>query len=247
MSFLLRWQDTLIFHPVAPNKLTYPMYADHEFVMASGGYRLQGWRFTNDASTADKTILYFGGNAEDITLNFHSLGWLGARHFIFVNYRGYGGSEGSPSQKAFYKDALNIYDYLAQDPQFSADKLIVVGRSLGSSVATYLSKQRAVAKVVLITPFDRLATIAKKLFPFLPVRDWLLLHPFPSAEYAESIKSPMLMLVAANDEMIPTESSRHLYQSWLGEKHWQLLDGVGHNDIQMHADYYELIRDFVEE
>ena len=223
------------------------MYEKNEFYFESGDKRLQGWRFSNEQSLSDKTIVYFGGNAEDITLNFHSLGWLGARHFVFVNYRGYGQSEGKPSQKAFYGDALNVYDHLSKEPNFQPDKIVVVGRSLGSSVATYLSQQRAVAKVVLITPFDSIATIAKKIFPFLPVRQWLLSHPFPSIEYAKRITVPMLMLVAANDEMIPTESSRNLYQTWLGEKQWQLLEGVGHNDIQMHADYYELIQGFLDE
>lgn len=121
---------------------------------------------------------------------------------------------------------------------------LVLGRSLGSGVATYIAAHKPVSNVILVTPFDSVESLASEAFPWLPVR-WILRHPFPSVEYARSIDKPLLMLVAAADEMIPTRHSETLFQAWQGEKHWRFLQAAGHNNIQLHPDYYPAIQAFV--
>lgn len=237
------FQDSLIFYPIDPANGRYRQFSDHEITISSNGHRLQGWHFKNPEAGSNKVLLYFGGNAEDVTYNFDELDQFGASELYFFNYRGYGRSEGKPSQKALYEDGLAIHDALTErgvDPQ----SLTVLGRSLGAVVATYIAAHRPVEKVILVTPFDSLENLAGAMFPLLPVK-WILNHPFPSIDYAPDIDAPLLMLVAAGDEVIPTRHSEALFRAWGGEKHWQLLQRVGHNNIQIHPEYYPAIRQFV--
>ncbi|MDX1696508.1 MAG: alpha/beta hydrolase, partial [Ketobacteraceae bacterium] len=147
--------------------------------------------------------------------------------------------------KALYEDSLTIHDTLLERG-VNPDQVVLLGRSLGSAPATYLAAHRPVAKVILVTPFDSLENLASAMFPLLPVK-WILNHPFPSLSWAPDIEVPLLMLVAARDEVIPTTHSEKLFNAWGGQKHWQLLQGVGHNDIQMHPDFYPAIRHFLAE
>lgn len=241
---LFSFQDRMIFYPVAPDNANYSRYQSNEIAVTSHGFKIQGWKFTNKHADNEKTILYFGGNAEDVTFNFSEVSLFGARQVFFFNYRGYGQSQGKPSQKALYEDGLSIYDELLKSHGVLPDQLIVVGRSLGSAVATYIAAKRDVCKVVLVTPFDSLENVAKSIFPFLPV-SWFLNHPFPSLKYAPDIQVPVLMLIASNDEVIPMRLSQNLYDLWGGQKQWVEFPGMGHNDIQIHRDYFPVIQAFV--
>lgn len=243
---LLAFQDNMIFYPTEADNPNFPRYQRQEISLESHGFHIQGWEFQNPDVDNNATLLYFGGNAEDVTQNFADIQQFAARRLFFFNYRGYGKSGGKPSQQALYQDVLNIYDSLTSQYAVQPEQLVVMGRSLGSAVATYVAAHRPVKQVILVTPFDSLTNIAQSIFPFLPVK-WFLNHPFPSVEFAPEINTPLLMIVAANDEVIPTKYSRNLYEKWAGAKQWQRLEGVGHNDLQIHPHYYGLIRRFIEE
>ncbi len=241
---LFSFQDSLIFYPVDANPRVFQHYQQHEIAVSSHGYQLQGWRFVNERSDNNNVVLYFGGNAEDVTLNFPNVNAFNARQVFFFNYRGYGNSQGKPSQQALYEDGLSIYDDLLKSHDVEPDRVIVMGRSLGSAVATYIAAHRSVARVILVTPFDSLENVAKGIFPLLPV-SWIIKHPFPSLTYAPDIKVPALFLVAANDEVVPVKLSKNLYELWAGPKQWALLPGMTHNDIQAHPNYYSMVAAFV--
>ena len=100
-----------------------------------------------------------------------------------LNYRGYGRSEGAPSEAAISADALLVYDRLAGREDIDAERIVVFGRSLGSGVAVPLAARRPVHAVILVSPFDSLRRIAKKTYPFVPVPT-LLRHPFDSLALA---------------------------------------------------------------
>ncbi len=238
------WQERMIFYPVAPNSATYPQYRDREFRFDSHGYEIQAWMLENPAATTDYTLLYYGGNAEDVTLNFDDFERLDVKRAFYFNYRGYGHSEGKPSQKALFRDALASYDHVREHRNVRTEEVVVMGRSLGAAVATYLAAHRPVARVILVTPFDSLRAVGKHHFPFLPVK-WFLRHPFPAQDYAAEAKAPALMLTAGEDRVVPNERSLALHAAWRGRKHWRLLDGAGHNSIHRHPDYYATIRNFL--
>jgi uncharacterized protein len=120
----------------------------------------------------------------------------------------------------------------------------VMGRSLGSGVASMLAGARKVGAAILITPYDSLAAVAAGHYPFLPVR-LLLRHPFPSTDWARRTHAPALLLAAEHDNVVPATHAQKLFQVWAGPKQIHVLAQTGHNDIEMHPDYYRLINEFL--
>lgn len=241
---ILRFQDKLIFHPVKPNLLTYSAYAPLELWLSRQKVSLHGWKIEQSNSCSEAVLLYFGGNAEDVTLNFSQVSEWNVRRAYFFNYRGYGWSQGKPSQAAFFEDALAIYDFLVDAQGEKPENIILMGRSLGSAVATYVAAQRWVSRSILITPFDSVLSLAKQMLPFLPVR-WLLRHPFPSSDYAPSIRSNLLMILAEHDEVISRSNSLVLYEKWAGNKRLCTIAKAGHNDLHLAPKFSGEIREFV--
>ena len=159
---------------------------------------------------SSQALLYFGGNAEDVSVALPQFAAAFPGHAVYVmHYRGYGGSTGSPSEQALVADALTLYDQL--QTQHSA--ITVIGRSLGAGVAVQLAAQRKVAQLLLITPFDSLSALAQRQFPFFPVK-WLLKDTYNSVAYAPAISCPMLILLAEQDEIIGRAHSEALYQAF---------------------------------
>lgn len=165
---------------------------------------------SRDARDTSQALLYFGGNAEDVSVALPEFAAAFPNHAVYLmHYRGYGGSSGSPSEQALLTDALALFDQLHS--KHSA--ITVIGRSLGSGVAVQLAAQRKVAQLVLITPFDSLSALAQRQFPLFPVK-WLLKDTYHSVAYAPAISSPTLILVAEQDEIIGRAHTEALYRAF---------------------------------
>lgn len=239
---LLLWkQEQLIFYRVQNDPLLKQQHRRNEIEIVGRDAQLQGWWLGKDKPLP--LIIYFGGNAEDVLYSANQLSDLGFASVLAVNYRGYGASSGSPSQQALYDDALRIYDY-AIEHGAEPHRIIVFGRSLGSGVATMLAARRTVAGAILVTPFDRLSAVAASHYPMFPVR-LLLRHPFPSDEWAKNARAPALILAAERDTIVPPSHARVLADRWAGEKHFELLHNVGHNDVDHDSTYYPAIEQFI--
>ena len=235
-------QDSLIFHPQRLDEARRTALArtpavESLFIHGADGVRLHAWHVKGAP-----LIIYFGGNAEEVSWMLDDaqrrvpgVGWL------LVDYRGYGSSEGSPSEKALLADAIQWYDHFK-----STEKIYLFGRSLGSGVAVQLAAQRPIAGAILVAPFDSLAAVAKRHYPFLPV-DWMLRHRFDSVALAPKMKAPLLCIVASHDEIIPPEHAKRLYDAWAGPKKWVALDGAGHNSTDGAANYWSSIQRFLTE
>jgi uncharacterized protein len=235
-------QDRLIFtpRPLQNAQRTALLHGPVQsmFIEAADGTRLHAWH-VKDAS-ASRLLMYFGGNAEEVSWMLHEAGnRTPGVSWLLVDYRGYGSSGGSPSEKALVSDALQWYDEFK-----STEKIYVFGRSLGSGVAVQLAAARPVAGVVLVAPFDSMIEVGKHYYPFLPVQ-WMLRHRFDSVALAPKIAAPLLCIVAARDEIIPTERSRRLYDAWGGPKRWIALEGAGHNSTDEHRNYWPSILAFL--
>jgi pimeloyl-ACP methyl ester carboxylesterase len=218
-------------------------YAEQRFEIPTAAATLEGWWIENPQPKTPAVVLYFGGNAEDVLYTASTASSIAARTVVLVNYRGYGGSSGEPSQKALYEDGLAIYDYVRKRG-VPAEQIVVMGRSLGSGVASMLASARPVRAAILITPYDSLASVAAAHYPFLPVR-LLLRHPFHSTDWARHTHAPALFLASEHDLVIPNAHARKLFEAWAGEKQFHILPQTGHNDIEMHPDYYRLIDEFL--
>lgn len=241
---LLYWaQERSIFFPGPNNPTLAQQYLANRVEIGASGATLEGWWVENQRATNDFAVLYFGGNAEDVLYTAATAPKLDARRVLVVNYRGYGRSTGKPGQEALYADALAIYEY-AIASGVAPEQIVVMGRSLGSGVATMLAGSRPVRGAILITPFDSLAAVAAGHYPFVPVR-LLLRHPFPSSDWAKRTRAPALFIAAGNDLVVPSIHAQRLYETWLGKKHIHVLAGMGHNDIDQHPDYYRLVNEFL--
>jgi pimeloyl-ACP methyl ester carboxylesterase len=238
-------QDSLIFHPQPlPESrraaLAQTAAVESLFIHGADGTRLHAWHVKGPPGSP--LVLYFGGNAEEVSWMMDDaarrapgVGWL------LVDYRGYGSSEGSPSEKALVSDALLWYDKVAEQR-----KVYVFGRSLGSGVAVQLAAHRPVAGVILVAPFDSLVEVGKRLYPFLPV-NWMLKHRFDSVSLAPKMKVALLCIVASHDDIVPAEHARRLYDAWGGPKQWIGLEGAGHNSTDNAANYWPSIARFLTE
>ena len=116
-----------------------------------------------------QAILYFGGNAESVEYNIDAFSHNFPNHNIYLTkYRGYGGSTGNATEEKLYADALYIFDQL----QKNHDNISIIGRSLGSGVASYVASKRHIKKLALITPFDSVQNVAQKSFPLYPMSQY---------------------------------------------------------------------------
>lgn len=241
---LLYWrQESHIFFPVQNDVHLRQEFAGGRVEIPVEGATLEGWWIDNPQATTPSVILYFGGNAEDVLYTASQAEAFGARKLLTMNYRGYGKSTGRPSQQALYSDALAIYDYTI-GAGVRREDIVVVGRSLGSGIASMLAARRPVAGAILVTPFDRLSDVAQQHYRYFPV-GMLLRHPFPSSDWASQATAPALFLAAEHDTIVPPAHARRLYDAWGGKKEFHLLPVAGHNDIERQPDYYPLIRKFL--
>lgn len=190
----------------------------------------------------EKALIYFGGNAENVAYNIDNFKTLfGDRTVYLVNYRGYGGSGGSPHEEGFYSDALFVYDHFKKHHS----TLSAMGRSIGATVTTYLASKRDIDKLILVTPFDSAVNVGKKLYWFFPM-GLIMKERLDSVERAAKITTDTLIIVAANDRIIPYENTKNLIQSFNKTGiEVATLSNVGHNTVHHHPDYKKIITLFM--
>ena len=155
-----------------------------------------------------------------------------------MHYRCFGGSEVYPTEEALVKDAFSLFDHIKSNH----DNIIVIGRSLGSGIATQLASKRQVRRLILITPYDSIQNIAASRFPFFPVR-LLLKDKFESWKYAEKISAPTTIITAEFDDVIPLENSKKLLASFpQGIAKLVVVSNTGHNSISTTPEYIHVLR-----
>ena len=190
----------------------------------------------------EKAILYFGGNGDTVALSAFAFDRFFPDHTVYlVNYRGYGGSSGEPSEKAIYSDALTVFDKI----RTKHSDIIVLGRSLGSGVATYVATKREFEKLVLITPYDSAQSMAQERFPMYPM-SILLKDKYDSVDRVKNIEVKTLVLIAEKDRVITMKHSQKLIDAFLTSKvDVKIIKDVGHNTILRDDRYYHILQAFL--
>jgi pimeloyl-ACP methyl ester carboxylesterase len=207
--------------------------------IASGDETLQVWQLNPGARQG---IIYFGGNAENVAGNTPLFADVFADQTVYmVNYRGYGGSSGSPSEDGLFADAEAVYDFV----KHTHSGVHVIGRSLGSGIAVHLASVRDVDKLVLVTPYDSLASIARNSMPLFPV-SVLIKDRYDSLRLVGGLRNLTLALLAEHDEIIPRASSEKLIAAFQPE----LISSVvilqaNHNSIGIRAQYRSALGSFL--
>ena len=190
-------------------------------------------------------VIVFGGVARETSW---MVGWREKRAdwgWLLINYRGYGLSEGAPSEYAVVEDAKHIFDYAATRSDVDRSRIVVLGRSLGSYVAVTLAASRPVAAVILATPFDSIAAVAGERFPYLPV-GLLFGGRYDALALAPAIRLPALFVIADTDEITPPVHGQTLMRAWGGPKRLHTLQDTGHRRVEWRAEYWKQVSTFLD-
>ncbi len=214
-------------------------------VAAADGTLLRGWLRPAEGAPAP-TVLLFGGNAEEISWSLSDRRWPRDWAVAAFNYRGYGTSEGKPSEQALLADALVIYDAIAARPEVDARRIVVYGRSLGTGVAARVAAERPVVGAILASPYDSFNELGRTHYPWLPI-SLLLRHRFDAQADAQRAHAPLLAIVAGDDRVVPQERSRALHDAWAGPKSWITVPGSDHNTLGEYPAFWQGIHAFLAE
>ncbi len=216
-------------------------YVDHDFETFQFKHQNQISEALLTSPNKPNAIIYFGGNAENIIYTVPDLEEHFQNHTSYLlKYRGYAGADGKPTEKGIYTDALALYDQV----QSKHSQITVIGKSLGSGVATFVASQRDVDQLVLVTPFDSIRAVAKDLFPFLPIK-WLIKDHHDSKSRVAKIKAPTLVIIADQDRVVPLARTESLLESIPKSKLKIVTLNAGHNGLDLVPGYYSSIQDFL--
>lgn len=208
------------------------------FELLSDELKLKGWVLNPGKSHA---LLYFGGNGEAVEYNIDVFkNTLPDVSVYLLPYRSYSGNPGEAAEENLYRDALNFHDHVKTKHK----DIHVIGRSLGSGVATYVASKRAINKLVLVTPYDSIANVAQGHYPFFPV-SLILKDRYESWRRADIIKADVLVLIAGKDEVIPRRHSDNLVRHFVQKPEVVVFEQADHNDISDTEQYHAAIASFV--
>lgn len=205
---------------------------------------LHGWFCKKQIQGKQKTIIYFGGNGDEVSSLVqeanHNLEWA----ILLINYPGYGNSDGQPSETIFFDSALKIYDYATSRNDIDKNNIVIMGRSIGTGVATFLASKKNQKGVILISPFASMNNVVKEKFWFLPI-DLILKSKFECRKYACNINSPLLCIYGTRDKIIPMKHSMELMKYWRGEVEYRELIGFNHDNLIGSMEVWNCINEFL--
>ncbi len=202
-----------------------------DIFFTSEGQRLHGWFVPG---SKDITWLWTHGNGGNISHRLENIQLihdkLGISIFIF-DYRGYGRSEGKPSEQGTYNDAQVALAYLKTIPAIEGDSFVLYGRSLGAAVAVELATREpnAISGLILESPFVSIPAMAKRAYPFLPVGPFLRTR-YDSLSKIGKTSVPLLVLHSPEDEIVPYDQGRELFEAAPEPKTFHTIAGGGHNE-----------------
>ncbi len=245
-------ENFLLYHPHRQLDLTPRTYGvDYENVHleTEDGARIHGW-YVAPQEANGPVLLWAHGNAGNLSHRAENIAFiqkeLGAGVFLF-DYRGYGKSEGRPSEEGLYADGRAAYAWLTG--RMPHERVFLFGRSIGAAVVVRLAVEGKRARgLILESPFENIIAMGKKLFPFLPV-GWFISQKFDNASMIPEVEMPLLILHGDRDGIVPHAQGKRLYEAARApHKRFFTIRGAGHNDTYLAggATYWDAWRDFLQ-
>ncbi len=244
-------QDSMVYHP-HPVLETTPAaigldYDDIRLTTADG-VSIHGW-FVPGPDAPCRVVLFCHGNAGNIAHRldslkiFHDMGLS----VLMFDYRGFGQSEGKPTEPGTYLDAEAVWEHLVTARGFKPSEVIVFGRSLGGAVASHIAAQKPAAALILESTFTSLPDLGAKFYPYLPVR-LLARHRYNNIKHLQKVRCPVLVVHSSEDELIPFEHGKALYAAAPEPKMFVAISG-GHNSgfLTSGTVYVDGMRSFLEQ
>lgn len=181
-------------------------------IAAADGVGIHGW-LVPAARPDAPVVLFCHGNAGNIS---HRLEWLSILHelglgVLMFDYRGYGRSGGAPDEAGTYADAAAAWAYLTRERAVPADRIIIFGESLGGAVAAHLAMSSRPAALVLSSTFTSVPDLAARHYWYLPVR-LLARFEYRTIEYVAHVDAPLLVMHSRDDEIVPFDHGRRIYE-----------------------------------
>jgi fermentation-respiration switch protein FrsA (DUF1100 family) len=217
---------------------------------AADGVRLHAWMCTPrraEGLTGDMVLLWFHGNAGNLSHRTELMFRLAdtPARVLIIDYRGYGRSDGKPSEEGLYLDARAAWGYLVDERRVSPDRIVLFGKSLGGAVAVDLATEVVPAGIIVQSSFTSVPDMAARHFPFVPRA--LIRTRMDSLSKIADVKAPKLFIHSTADEVAPFEFGRRLYEAAPEPKRFHQVDGAGHNETWAVGGfgYFRAIRDFV--
>ena len=248
VGLLYIFQRDLMYRPdqvarVAPSY--YPMLAGVREIELKTADGLKVFAWYSPASVGRPTVVIFHGNGGSLRSRRYRLGYFkdAGMGVLLLAYRGYAGSDGSPSEEGLYLDARAALDWLRAQG-VANERIALYGESLGSGVATKMASERKVGGVVLESPYTSTVEVAAWRFPFVPVH-WFMKDRYESIARIGDIRAPLLVMHGDADEVIPQAFGRRLFEAALEPKEGFWPHGLGHKDIFDNGGF-TTARDFME-
>lgn len=250
---LFLFQDRMVFLSNLPGRALTATPRDAGFdyedvtLETSDGLKLHGWYVPT--ALARGVVLFLHGNAGNISHRLDSIAIfreLGLDTLI-IDYRGYGQSQGKPSERGTYLDAEAAWHYLVSNRGVAAERIIVFGRSLGGAVAAWLANQYRPAALIIESSFSSALDMAHKLYPFMPVRLITRLD-YPVKLYVSRLYCPLLVIHSRDDEIIPFAMAEANYNSAADPKSLLEIWGDHNNGFLLSGDrYLSGLNEFIQE
>lgn len=249
--FVWAFQGRLLYQPMGRTLVGNPSGMGLEWqdvwLTAADDVRLHAWWIPSRASRG--VLLFFHGNAGNISHRLYSIDQFNrlGLSVLIVDYRGYGQSDGRPSEQGTALDARAAWQWLTEEKDIDAHDTVIFGRSLGAAVAAELAVEVLPAGVILESPFRSVPELGQRLYPFLPVR-WLSRLHYPVIDYVQQIKSPLLVIHSRDDEIIPFSEGEAVYSAANEPRRLLSIRG-GHNNgfLVSEAEYLAGIDAFLTE
>lgn len=247
-------EEPLIFRPRVldareAQALIHPNQIEEVRLATADGVTLHGWLKRPEhwrPGERHRLIIVYGGVGQEVSEVMRLAHAAGPWGWLMINYRGFGLSGGSPSERAVLGDAKRIYDWAASRRDIDGANIVVLGRSLGSYVAIAVAAARKVRAAILATPFDSAAALGEEHFHWLPLPFARLMQSrYNPALIAPAVSAPALFLLAEKDDVTPVKNGLALAKRWGGEATTVLLPGVGHSGVERHEAYWESIAEFL--
>jgi fermentation-respiration switch protein FrsA (DUF1100 family) len=206
--------------------------AEEAMLQSADGVRVSVWHVPPRDNMP--VVVYFQGNGGGLDLRAERFRKLTAdgTGLVALNYRGYGGSSGKPTEAGIILDATAAYDFAAE--RYGADRIVLWGESLGTGVAVALAAEKPVARVILESPYTSIADVAASVYWFVPVR-LLLADTFRSDERIAKVTVPVLVMHGERDTIVRITFGERLYELISGPKQFIRLPSAGHNDHDQHG------------
>ncbi len=209
---------------------------------------LHGWYATRAGSQTDKVLLWLHGNAGNLSYRFDMLlRLLELPVSVFIiDYRGYGKSEGSPSESGLYKDSSAAWNYLTKGRGLSAERIVIFGKSLGGVAAIELAGRAPAGGLIVQSSFTSAKDMAARLMPFLPAA--FLQTKMDSINKIVRVSCPKLFIHSRADEIVPFDMGRRLFEAASEPKQFYEVEGASHNSTYIIGgrDYLDALGRFLE-